>query len=78
MQEGAGLDPRISKIYNTWGLWWIVSEIWPPSWIRVVVGLALEELVTHRQTDRHCETLSPLALWAGGEKTIKCKFILVE
>ena len=26
-QEGGGLDPRIPKIYNTWGLWWIVSEI---------------------------------------------------
>ncbi len=27
MQEGEGLDPRIPKIYNTWGLCWIVSEI---------------------------------------------------
>ena len=23
---------------------------------------------THTQTDSHCELLSPLALWAGGEK----------
>ena len=28
MWEGGGLDPRIPKIYNTWGLWWIVPEIW--------------------------------------------------
>ena len=28
MQEGGGLDPRIPKIYNTLGLWWIVLEIW--------------------------------------------------
>ena len=28
MQEGGGLDPRIPKIYNTWGLWWIVPDIW--------------------------------------------------
>ena len=27
MLEGVGLDTRIPKIYNTWGLWWIVSEI---------------------------------------------------
>ena len=27
MQEGGGLDPRIPKIYNTWSMWWIVSEI---------------------------------------------------
>ena len=72
MQEGGGLDPRIPKIYNTWGLWWIVSEIWPPPWSRVGVGLALEEMTsdkhTHRQTDRRSDLLSPLALRAGGEK----------
>ena len=28
MLKGGGLDPRIPKIYNTWGLWWIVPEIW--------------------------------------------------
>ena len=28
MQDGGGLDPRIPKIYNTLGLWWIVLEIW--------------------------------------------------
>ena len=28
MQEGGGLDQRIPKIYNVWGLWWIVPEIW--------------------------------------------------
>ena len=27
MKEGGGLDPRIPKIYNTWGLCWIVPEI---------------------------------------------------
>ena len=28
MQEVGGLDPRIPKICNTWGLGWIVPEIW--------------------------------------------------
>ena len=37
-----GLDPRIPKIYNTRGLWLMVSEIWPPPWSKVGVGLALE------------------------------------
>ena len=27
MQDGGGLDPRIPKIYNTCGLWLIVSDI---------------------------------------------------
>ncbi len=28
MQEGGGLDPRIPKLYNTWGLWLIVYQIY--------------------------------------------------
>ena len=28
MLEGVGLDPRIPNIYNTWGVWWIVPDIW--------------------------------------------------
>ncbi len=34
------LDPRIPKIYNTLGLWWLVLELW----------LLMD---THTQKDRH-------------------------
>ena len=27
-QEVGAIDPRFPKIYNTWGLWWIVPDIW--------------------------------------------------
>ena len=29
---------------------------------------------TDRHTDRHCQILSPLALWAGGEKILQLPF----
>ena len=54
--QNVALDPRIPKIYNTWGLWWIVLELW----------LVTD---THTHTDTQCHLLSPLALRAGGEKT---------
>ena len=80
MQGGGGLDPRIPKYITLgpWGLWWMVSEIWSPLfWTRL--GLALEEWETYiqkdRQTDKHCEILSPLALRAGGENKID-KFVM--
>ena len=31
-------------------------------------SLEIAESVSQGQTDKHCETLSPLALWAGSEK----------
>ena len=68
MLEGGGLDPSIPKIYNTWGLWWIVSQLWPPAWSRVGVVHALEEMISDRHTHRQSDLLSPLALQAGSEK----------
>ena len=55
--QNVALDPRIPKIYNTFGLWWVVLEQW----------LSMDRH-TDTQTDTQCHLLSPLSLRAGSEK----------
>ena len=35
-------------------------------------------MARHTQTHRHCQILSPLALWAGGEKTNENAFLNID
>ena len=55
MQEGGGLDQRIPKIYNTWGLCWIVSEIqfWGFSRAQILQLRTQWELRLHLHFDIH-------------------------
>ena len=65
MQESVGQGPRIPKIYKTWGLQWLVSEIWPPRfWTRP--ELALENLYTDRQRERETDIVIYCHHWPCG------------